>query len=104
MEDIPPPFELPAVALRWAQCRASWLQAVNDRFQLIGITRAGKIVKARNPPGEAIRGPSRSSTALDREPTAQTDPSRSLSFAFGTALPAPLPTFASAIRRAGGFR
>jgi hypothetical protein len=42
MEDIPPPFELPAVALRWAQCRASWLQAVNDRFQLIGITRAGK--------------------------------------------------------------
>ena len=26
------------------------------------------------PPGEAIRGPSRSSTALDPEPTAQTDP------------------------------
>ncbi len=42
MEDIPPPFELPAVALRWALCRASWLQAVNVRFQLIGITRAGK--------------------------------------------------------------
>jgi hypothetical protein len=56
------------------ECRASWLQAVNDRFQLIGITRAGKIVKARNPPGEAIRGPSRSSTALDPEPTAQTAP------------------------------
>ncbi len=28
-------------------------------------------------PGEAIRGPSRSSTALDPEPTAQTDPLRS---------------------------
>jgi hypothetical protein len=32
--------------------------------------------KVRNPPGEAIRGPSRSSTALDPEPTAQTDPFR----------------------------
>src|SRR5271165_1761211 len=28
----------------------------------------------RFPPGEAIRGRSRPSTALDREPTAQTDP------------------------------
>jgi hypothetical protein len=26
------------------------------------------------PPGEAVRGPSSSSTALDPEPTAQTDP------------------------------
>jgi hypothetical protein len=32
------------------------------------------IGEARCPPGEAIRGPSRSSTALDPEPTAQTDP------------------------------
>jgi hypothetical protein len=31
-------------------------------------------VKVSNPPGEAIRGPSRSLTALDPEPTAQTDP------------------------------
>jgi hypothetical protein len=41
-----------------------------------------------------IRGPSRSSAALDPEPTAQTDPSRSLIFAFGTALPAPHLPFA----------
>ena len=34
----------------------------------------GQIVKARNPPGEAIRDPSRPSTALDPEPTAQADP------------------------------
>jgi hypothetical protein len=32
----------------------------------------------RLPPGEAIRGPSRLSGALDPEPTAQTDPKRSL--------------------------
>src|SRR6266851_4257628 len=50
--------------------------------------------KVSFPPGDAIRGQSRSSTALDLEPTAQTDPSRSLSFAFGTALPAPKPSFA----------
>jgi hypothetical protein len=31
-------------------------------------------VISRNPPGEAIRGPSSSSTTLDPEPTAQTDP------------------------------
>src|SRR5271166_4846800 len=30
--------------------------------------------KFRFPPGEAVRGPSSSSTALDPEPTAQTDP------------------------------
>jgi len=35
--------------------------------------------KGRCPPGEAIRDPSRRSTALNPEPTAQTDPSRSLS-------------------------
>jgi hypothetical protein len=29
-----------------------------------------------SPPGEAVRGPSSSSTALDPEPTAQTDPFR----------------------------
>src|SRR5271166_5534946 len=32
--------------------------------------------KVRKRPGEAIRVPSRSSTALDPEPTAQTDPKR----------------------------
>jgi hypothetical protein len=31
-----------------------------------------------SPPGEAIRGPSRSSTALDLEPTAQADPQQPL--------------------------
>jgi hypothetical protein len=31
-----------------------------------------------NPPGEAIRGPSRSSTVLDPEPTAQTNPKEPL--------------------------
>jgi hypothetical protein len=34
------------------------------------------MVKVRSPPGEAIRGRSSSSTALDPEPTAQTDPDR----------------------------
>jgi hypothetical protein len=33
---------------------------------------------ARFPPGEAIRAPSRSSIALGPEPTAQTDPNRTL--------------------------
>jgi len=36
-------------------------------------------------PGEAVRGPSSSSTALDPEPTAQTDPNRS----FGRMRPTP---------------
>jgi hypothetical protein len=35
---------------------------------------AAVAVKDRNPPGEAIRGSSSSSNALDPEPTAQTDP------------------------------
>src|SRR6266851_2554401 len=56
-------------------------------FRAAGAT-ATRIGNGSSPPGEAIRGPSRSSTALNPEPTAQTDPSRSLSFAFGTALPA----------------
>jgi|SRR5258708_4530966 hypothetical protein len=36
------------------------------------VSRAAQIWNGRNPPGEAIRGPSRSSTALVPEPTAQT--------------------------------
>jgi hypothetical protein len=52
------------------------------------------LASRRTPPGEAIRG---SSTALDPAPTSQVDPSRSLSFAFGTALPAPLGTLPSAV-------
>jgi hypothetical protein len=42
-----------------------------------------------NPPGEAVRGRSSSSTALDPEPTAQTDPERSLvpSHSFGRCCP-----------------
>jgi len=35
---------------------------------------AGQIGNVAFPPGEAIRGPSRLSAALDPEPTAQTDP------------------------------
>jgi hypothetical protein len=35
-DDIPLP--LPAAALKQAQCRRSWLQAVNDRFKRMGIT------------------------------------------------------------------
>jgi hypothetical protein len=37
-------------------------------------SQAGQIGKDRKPPDEAVRGPSSSSTALDPEPTAQTDP------------------------------
>src|ERR1700730_5057443 len=49
----------------------------------------------RLPRGGAIRGSSRPSVAIiDSEPTDQADPSRSLSFAFGTALPAPFASFA----------
>jgi hypothetical protein len=44
--------------------------------------------KGRNPPGEAIRGPSRPSTALDPEPTAQTDPNPTF---MTTSLGEPLP-------------
>jgi hypothetical protein len=59
----------------------------------------------RNPPGEAIRDPSRSSAALDPEPTAQTDPSRSLSLAFGTALPTREETFpARSVNGVGGWK
>ena len=36
------------------------------------------VAKDRSPPGEAVRGPSRSSTTLDPEPTAQTDPTVTL--------------------------
>jgi hypothetical protein len=32
-EDIPPPFGLPAAALKYAPCRVSRLQAANDCFQ-----------------------------------------------------------------------
>jgi hypothetical protein len=37
-EDIPLPFGLPAAALKYAPCRVSRLQAVNDRFESLGIT------------------------------------------------------------------
>jgi len=37
-DDIPLPFGLPAAALKYAPCRVSRLQAVNDRFQSLGIT------------------------------------------------------------------
>jgi len=39
-------------------------------------------VKVGSPPGEGIRGPSRLSTALDPEPTAQTDPFRTFGLAY----------------------
>jgi hypothetical protein len=39
---------------------------------------AGQIGNVAFPPREVIRGPSTSSTALDPEPTAQTDPQRTL--------------------------
>jgi hypothetical protein len=51
----------------------SCLQAVDDRFLSIGLS--GRVNREdRKPPGEAVRGPSSSSTALNPEPTAQTDP------------------------------
>jgi hypothetical protein len=37
-EDIPLPLGLPAAALKYAPCRVSRLQAVNDRFQSLGVT------------------------------------------------------------------
>ena len=37
-EDIPLSIDLPAVALKLAQCRMSWLHVINDRFQCMGIT------------------------------------------------------------------
>jgi hypothetical protein len=37
-DDRPPLLELPAAALNSTQCRVSRLQAVNDRFQSMGIT------------------------------------------------------------------
>jgi hypothetical protein len=39
-------------------------------------SRQKSFANVRLPPGEAVRGPSSSSTALDAEPTAQTDPKR----------------------------
>jgi len=39
---------------------------------------ARDLAKVGNPPGVAIRGPSRPSTALDPERTAQTDPHRTI--------------------------
>ena len=47
-------------------------------------------------PFRAIRSPLRPWIALDPGPMAQADPSRSLSFTFGTALPAPFRTFEAA--------
>jgi len=38
-EDKPPPVELPALALKQAQRRALWVQATNDRFGALVITR-----------------------------------------------------------------
>ena len=36
-EDIPLPFDVPAAVLKYAPCRVSWLQAVNDCFSSLGI-------------------------------------------------------------------
>ena len=36
-DDNPLPCSLPAAPLKQAQCRVSWLQAVNDRFEAMGI-------------------------------------------------------------------
>ena len=37
-EDIPLSIDVPAVALKLAQCRMSRLHVINDRFQCMGIT------------------------------------------------------------------
>ena len=39
IEDNPLPVELPAPALKQAQCRVLWVQAANDRFGALVITR-----------------------------------------------------------------
>ena len=71
-EDIPLPVDLSAERNR-AQCRVSGFRPLMTAFE--GWTSpARQIGNDVFPPGEAIRGPSRSSTALDPEPTAQTDP------------------------------
>jgi hypothetical protein len=50
-------------------------RCVKVRCQSMGITRRENR-ECRLPPGEAIRGSSRSSTALDPTPTSQVDPQR----------------------------
>jgi hypothetical protein len=39
IEDIPLPFGLPAVELKWAERQAPRLQAAYDRVRAVGITR-----------------------------------------------------------------
>src|SRR3984893_2686636 len=47
------------------------VDGVHDCFRRYPAVGSSDL-KGRNPPGEAIRGPSRSSTTVDPEPTAQT--------------------------------
>jgi hypothetical protein len=69
--------------IRWTMRRTYPLPVDRQMTALNAwASQAGQIGNGRNPPGEAIRGPSRSSTALDPEPTAQTDPERKFNLIF----------------------
>jgi hypothetical protein len=49
-------------------------KSLDDCFQAMGITGRANLERQKS----TLRGPSRSSTALDPEPTAQADPLRTL--------------------------